>query len=83
MSDGTAMAREVLGLDGFKVLRVTRGPVEVVIEIETTAMVGWSGRGVRAEAQDRTPVHVRDMPCLDRPARLIWNKRRWRYRGVR
>ena len=34
--------------------------------------------GVRAEAQDRRPVHLRDLPCFGRPARLVWIKRRWR-----
>ena len=53
----------------------------MVIEIETTAdFVGCSGCGVRAEAQDRMPVEVRDLPCFGRPARLVWRKRRWRCR---
>lgn len=81
MSDGIGLAEEMLGLDGFKVLAVARGPAEVVIEIETTAtVVSCPGCGVRAEAQDRMAVHVRDLPCFDRPARLVWNKRRWRCR---
>lgn len=81
MSDGNGLAEEMLGLDGFKVLSVARGPAEVVIEIETTAVVvGCGGCGVRAESQDRMKVHVRDLACFDRPARLVWNKRRWRCR---
>jgi hypothetical protein len=24
------------------------------------------------------PVHLRDLPCFGRPARLVWIKRRWR-----
>ncbi|KAA0232089.1 MAG: transposase family protein [Actinobacteria bacterium] len=81
MSDGIGLAEAMLGLDGFEVLTVTRGPEEVVIEIESTATVVWcSSCGVRAEAHERTTVHVRDLACFDRPARLIWIKRRWRCR---
>lgn len=54
---------------------------EVVIEIETTAaVVGCPSCGVRAEAQDRMPVEIRDLPAFGRPARLVWRKRRWRCR---
>jgi hypothetical protein len=35
---------------------------------------------VLAEAQDRMPVAVRDLPCFGRLARLVWIKRRWRCR---
>ena len=35
---------------------------------------------MRAEAQDRMPVDVRDLACFGRPARLVWIKRRWRCR---
>jgi hypothetical protein len=35
---------------------------------------------VRAEAQDRMPVEIRDLACFGRPARLVWSKRRWRCR---
>lgn len=70
-----------MGLDGFRVLAVTETSAEVVIEIETTVdRVGCSGCGVRAEAQDRMPVNVRDLPVFGRPARLVWLKRRWRCR---
>jgi len=70
-----------LGLDGFRVLAVTETSVEVVIEIETTAdLVGCPACGVRAEAQDRMTVEIRDLPAFGRPARLVWPKRRWRCR---
>ena len=35
---------------------------------------------MRAEAQDRMRVDVRDLACFGRPARLVWSKRRWRCR---
>ena len=70
-----------MGLGGFRVLAVTETPAEVVIAIETTAdRVGCAGCGVRAEAQDRMVVEVRDLACFGCRARLIWRKRRWRCR---
>jgi transposase len=81
MDDGTGLAEALLGLDGFRVLAVTETPAEVVIEIETTAaVVGCVGCGVRAQAQDRMTVEIRDLPAFGRPARLVWRKRRWRCR---
>ncbi|MGE0793947.1 MAG: transposase family protein [Acidimicrobiia bacterium] len=81
MNDGTGLAEALLGLPGFRVLEVTETDVEVIVTIETTAtVVGCSGCGVRAEAQDRVPVDVRDLSCFGRPARLRWIKRRWRCR---
>jgi transposase len=83
MNDGTGLAEALLGLDGFRVLAVTETPAEVVIEIETTAeRVGCPDCGVRAEAQDRMTVDIRDLPCFGRPARLVWRKRRWRCREL-
>jgi transposase len=81
MGDGTGHAEEILGLDGFVVLDVNRMAAEVVITIETTAsVVGCVICGAVAEAHDRMPVEIRDLPCFGRPARLIWSKRRWRCR---
>jgi transposase len=81
VGDGTGLAEALLGLGGFRVLAVAQTPAEVVIEIETTAdRVGCAGCGVRAEAQDRMVVEVRDLPCFGRPARLVWRTRRWRCR---
>ncbi|HZA76417.1 MAG TPA: transposase family protein [Acidimicrobiales bacterium] len=79
MNDGTGLAEALLGLEGFRVLAVTETPDEVTIEVETTAVIAGCGHcGTRAEAQDRMPVEIRDLPCFGRPARLVWNKRRWR-----
>lgn len=81
MSDGTGLAEALLGLDGFRVLEVVEDPAEVVITVETTAVVvGCAGCGTRAESQDRVRVAVRDLACFGRPARLVWVKRRWRCR---
>lgn len=81
MSDGNGLAEAMLGLDGFRVLEVIERPDELVVRVETTAdVVGCKGCGVRAEAQDRVRVAVRDLACFGRPARLVWVKRRWRCR---
>ncbi len=80
-SNGTGLAEAMLGLDGFRVLAVTETVTELVVEVETTGeVVGCAECGCRAEAQDRMPVQVRDLACFGRPARLVWNKRRWRCR---
>jgi transposase len=61
VGDGIGLVEALLGLPGFRVLAVIEAPVELVIEIETTAdRVGCPGCGVRAEAQDRMPVEIRD-----------------------
>ena len=60
-------------------MTVTEGPDELVVTVETALdRVGCASCGVRAEAQDRMAVAVRDLPCFGRPARLVWIKRRWR-----
>lgn len=79
MNDGTGLAEALLGLDGFRVLAVSEAPAEVVIEVETTAVVVGCGEcGTRAVAHERTTVEIRDLACFGRPARLVWRKRRWR-----
>jgi len=81
MNDRIGLAEVLLGLPGFRVLDVIDSGVEVVIAVETTAV--WAACrscGVRAEAQDRMRVDVRDLACFGRPARLVWSKRRWRCR---
>jgi len=81
MSDATGLAEAMLGLEGFVVLDVREDPTELVIAIESTAVVvGCGGCGVRAQAQDRMTIHVRDLACFGRPTRLVWRKRRWRCR---
>jgi hypothetical protein len=65
MSDGTGLAEQLLGLDGFKVLGVAESEDELVIAIETTASVtGCWSCGVLAECQDRVRVDIRDLACF-------------------
>ena len=79
MSDGIGLAEALLGLDGFRVLGVREVPDELVVTVETTRdLVGCTRCGVRAEAQDRMRIEIRDLACFGRPARLVWVKRRWR-----
>jgi transposase len=81
VSDGIGLAEVLLGLPGFRVLDVIELDFEVVVTIETTATRAFCRScGVLAEAQDRMPVAIRDLPCFGRPARLVWVKRRWRCR---
>ena len=79
MDDRIGLAEVLLGLPGFRVLDVVESDCEVVIAIESTAGRAFCRTcGVRAEAQDRMRVDVRDLACFGRPARLVWSKRRWR-----
>jgi transposase len=75
MSDGNGLVEALLGLEGFRVLKVTETPAEVLIEVETTVdFVGCADCGTRAESQDRTAVEIRDLACFGRAARLLWRK---------
>ena len=62
MSDGIGLAEAMLGLDGFRILEVCETPDELVITVETVAdLIGCARCGVRAEAQDRIPIAIRDL----------------------
>jgi len=79
MIDATGLAEAMLGLDGFRVLAVDETLAEVVIRIETAGgLVGCPGCGAVAVAHDRMAVEYRDLAVFGRPARLVWDKRRWR-----
>ncbi|MPZ15990.1 MAG: ISL3 family transposase [Chloroflexi bacterium] len=79
MADATGVAEAMLGLPGFRVLGVEETAAEVVIQIEMSAdLVGCPGCGVVARAHGRTVVEYRDLAAFGRPARLVWDKRRWR-----
>jgi transposase len=81
VSDGIGLAEALLGLDGFRVLAVSETADELVVTVESTAVVAWCAScGTRAEAHERKSVELRDLPCFGRPARLVWHKRRWRCR---
>ena len=79
MSDGIGLAEKMLGLAGLVVLEVDDVPGELVVRVESMRKkaVCPSCRR-RAQAQDRTEVHLRDLHCFGRPTRLVINKRRWR-----
>ncbi len=75
-NDGNGLVEALLGLPGFRVLAVAEGPDELVVTVETVLdRVGCTSCGVRAKAQDRMAVAVRDLACF---GRLVWIKRRWR-----
>lgn len=81
MSDGTGLAEKMLGLSGVLVLDVHEDAGEVTVTVESTKAKAWcSSCRKRAQAQDRVDVHVRDVHCFGRPARLVVAKRRWRCR---
>ena len=68
MSDGSGLAKALPGLDGFRVLGVHEATDEVVIAVETTAVIAWcAGCGARAQVHDRTRVEVRDLACFGQP----------------
>jgi hypothetical protein len=79
MSNGIGVAEALLGLPGFRIVDLLETDDELVVTVESTAdRVGCETCGVRAQAQDRTRVEIRDLSCFGRPARLVWHKRRWR-----
>jgi transposase len=84
MDEGTGLAERMLGLPGLVVLDVQEAQAEIVVCVESTRRKATcpSCRR-RAEAQDRTEVHLRDLHCFGRPVRLILRKRRFRCRTKR
>jgi transposase len=79
VDDGIGLAEALLGLTGLRITNVLETGDELIISVESTAArVGCPACGVRAEAQDRLRVEIRDLACFGRPARLVWHKRRWR-----
>ncbi len=78
-SQGSAADVVMLGLSGIRMLGAEVVGGEVEVTAETTAdHVGCGGCGVLAGLHDRRAVAVRDVEAFGRPARLRWNKRRWR-----
>ncbi len=78
--DDPDLADALLGLDGFKVLAVTKGEHEVVIVVERAAPVtGCWGRCAQAENQTRVRVERRYLAYVACSlARFGSLKRRWR-----
>jgi transposase len=71
----------LVGIDGLHVLTVDRdrdaGLLRVVVESPPGPM-GCHGCGVIAHSHGRRDVTLVDVPCFDRPVRLVWRKRTWR-----
>jgi transposase len=79
VDDGNGLAEATLGLSGFRVRDAAETDSEMDVEIETTAdRAAGAGCGSWAQPHEQIPVELRDLPCFGRPARLVWNKRRWR-----
>jgi transposase len=77
--EGNDVGVAVLGMSGFRLLeaREVEGELELVVETDA-AVVGCTGRGVRAESHGRRDTLGRDLPVAGRSSRLRWRKRLWR-----
>jgi transposase len=81
MKEGTGLAEKMLGIAGVVVLDVEEAQAEIVVHVESTrTRATCPSCRRRAEAQDRTEIHLRDLHCFGRPTRLVIRKRRWRCR---
>ena len=81
MKEGTGLAEKMLGIPGVVVLDVEEAQAEIVVCVESTrTKATCPSCRRRAEAQDRTEIHLRDLHCFGRPTRLVIRKRRWRCR---
>ena len=79
MCDAIGVAEVMLGLPGFRVLDAQQEAAELVLVVETIAVLfGCPECGVVATAHDRMRVAYRDLPAFGRPVRLVWVKRRFR-----
>lgn len=69
----------LLGFEGLHVVRVERGPDQLVIDVETDAsqVAGCPSCGVIAHRHGRVKVILIDAPCFATAVRLRWLKRRW------
>ena len=75
----------LLGLDGFKLRRVSEDGEKLDLEVELLARARSCPHcaGTELEVHERPVVAVRDLPFGGRPATLRWRKRRYRCRGCR
>jgi transposase len=68
----------LFGLGGFRVLAAADAGGEVEVLVETVArVVPCPDCGAVAQAKDRRPVWVRDLPISGRPVVVCWHKRIW------
>jgi hypothetical protein len=66
----------LFGLGGFRVLAAADAGGEVEVLVETVArVVPCPDCGAVAQAKDRRPVWVRDLPISGRPVVVCWHKR--------
>jgi transposase len=72
------VAAALFGLDGFRVLAAADAGGELELMIETTAdLVPCPVCAAVAQAKDRRPTWVADLPIAGRPVVLCWVKRIW------
>ena len=68
----------LFGMDGFEVIAAADIDGELELMVQTTAtVVACPQCGALAQAKDRRPVWVRDLPITGRPVVLCWHKRIW------
>ncbi|WP_238149034.1 transposase family protein [Serinicoccus sediminis] len=68
----------LVGLAGYHVLDVARGPDGLVVRVESaTGPVGCPDCGVRASSRGRREHRLVDIPAFGVPVRLVWVKRTW------
>lgn len=79
-TDPTRMCELLVGLPDVEVLGVAdrpEGPLVVWVQTHLDGPRGCGGCGGRARVKDRDRVALVDLPVFGRPARLVWNKRRF------
>lgn len=76
--DTASVVGALFGLEGFELLTVAEVDGELEVLVQTTGeLVGCPRCGAVAEAKDRRPCWVRDLPIGGRPVVLCWWKRVW------
>jgi transposase len=68
----------LVGLEGYHVLDVRRGPDGLVVSVESSpGPVGCPDCGVLASSRGRRRHRLVDIPAFGTPVRLVWVKRTW------
>ena len=80
VDDPIAMCELLVGLEGVNVDGVSdRGGDGLVVHVSSRAAPPvCEGCGRVRRLKDRSAVEFVDLPCFGRPARLVWDKRRWK-----